>query len=417
MLKKYTMDSTEIPAGIIITSDIADASVTQPKMKIKTVVALTDADATLSATQMIDSGLFTITPTIARALTTATAIELVAGMSGYQVGTWFDFTIVNTAAFDVTLAAGVGVTLSGGAIIHKESATWKVRFDSATAVTIYNTAVGVPGAGVAAFLATPSSANLATAVTGETGTGALVFATSPALVTPALGTPASGTLTSCTGLPTGGVTMAATAKILGRATAGAGIAEEIAVTGSGSVVLATSPTLVTPAIGTPASGTLTSCTGLPTAGLVDAAVTRTKQSAPSGSKSVVKEGITIATAAGATNEYIIAPEAGSLSSIEINPLVALATSDTNYITWTVVNLGQAGAGTTAMLAVVDANTTKATGGTALAVNTKRALTVHGTPANLVVAQGDKIKIVATVTGTLANTVTVPVYILRFSGTT
>ena len=34
-------------------------------------------------------------------------------------------------------------------------------------------------------------------------------------------------------------------------------------TGSGSVVLNTSPTLVTPALGTPASGTLTNCTGLP----------------------------------------------------------------------------------------------------------------------------------------------------------
>ena len=58
------------------------------------------------------------------------------------------------------------------------------------------------GANVAAFLATPSSANLATAVTGETGSGALVFATSPTLVTPVLGTPASGDLTSCTGSPT-----------------------------------------------------------------------------------------------------------------------------------------------------------------------------------------------------------------------
>ena len=40
-----------------------------------------------------------------------------------------------------------------------------------------------------------------------TGTGSCVFATSPTLVTPALGTPSSGTLTSCTGLPlTTGVT-------------------------------------------------------------------------------------------------------------------------------------------------------------------------------------------------------------------
>jgi hypothetical protein len=47
-------------------------------------------------------------------------------------------------------------------------------------------------------------------------------------------------------------------------------------TGSGSLVFATSPTLVTPALGTPASGTLTNCTGLPEAGLLDNAVTLAK---------------------------------------------------------------------------------------------------------------------------------------------
>lgn len=51
-----------------------------------------------------------------------------------------------------------------------------------------STGVSGLGASVAAFLATPTSANLAAAVTGETGTGALVFATSPTLVTPVLGT-------------------------------------------------------------------------------------------------------------------------------------------------------------------------------------------------------------------------------------
>ena len=50
-----------------------------------------------------------------------------------------------------------------------------------------STGISGLGTGVAAFLATPSSANLATAVTGETGSGALVFATSPTLVTPVLG--------------------------------------------------------------------------------------------------------------------------------------------------------------------------------------------------------------------------------------
>jgi len=41
-------------------------------------------------------------------------------------------------------------------------------------------------------------------------------------------------------------------------------------TGTGGIVRATSPTLVTPALGTPASGTLTNCTGLPVAGVIGA---------------------------------------------------------------------------------------------------------------------------------------------------
>lgn len=90
----------------------------------------------------------------------------------------------------------------------------------------------------------------------------------------ALGTPSSGTLTNATGLPTAGLVdgavtyakiqnVSATDKVLGRATAGAGVVEEIATTGSGSVVRATSPTLVTPALGTPSAAVLTNATGLP----------------------------------------------------------------------------------------------------------------------------------------------------------
>jgi len=69
------------------------------------------------------------------------------------------------------------------------------------------TGVSGLGANVATFLATPSSANFAAAITGGTGTGANVFANSPVLVTPNIGTPSAGTLTNCTGLPlTTGVT-------------------------------------------------------------------------------------------------------------------------------------------------------------------------------------------------------------------
>lgn len=61
-----------------------------------------------------------------------------------------------------------------------------------------STGVSGLGANVATFLATPSSSNLASAVTDETGTGALVFANTPTLVTPVLGTPTSGNLSNCT---------------------------------------------------------------------------------------------------------------------------------------------------------------------------------------------------------------------------
>jgi len=99
-----------------------------------------------------------------------------------------------------------------------------------------------------------------------TGSGNVVLSTSPTLVTPALGTPTSGTLTSCTGLPistgvsglgTGVATFLGTPTSLNLLNA---VTDE---TGTGSLVFATSPTLVTPALGTPSSGTLTSCTGLP----------------------------------------------------------------------------------------------------------------------------------------------------------
>jgi hypothetical protein len=57
---------------------------------------------------------------------------------------------------------------------------------SGTALPVANGGTGITslGAGVATFLGTPSSANLAAAVTDETGSGALVFGTSPTLSGP-----------------------------------------------------------------------------------------------------------------------------------------------------------------------------------------------------------------------------------------
>ena len=148
-------------------------------------------------------------------------------------------------------------------------------------------------------MATPSSANLASALTDESGSNTVAFTTSPTFVTPTLGvasattvnkvtltTPATGstltvadgkTLTASNTLTltgtdassvafgTGG-TVAYTANKLS-AFAATSSSELLGVisdeTGSGSLVFATSPTLVTPALGTPASGIATNLTGLP----------------------------------------------------------------------------------------------------------------------------------------------------------
>jgi len=88
-------------------------------------------------------------------------------------------------------------------------------------------------------MATNNSVN--TPLSGTTGSGKFVGDTSPTLVTPALGTPTSGTLSSCTGLSlTTGVT-----GTLPVANGGTGVTTS---TGTGSVVLSTSPTLTTPRI-------------------------------------------------------------------------------------------------------------------------------------------------------------------------
>jgi hypothetical protein len=82
---------------------------------------------------------------------------------------------------------------TGGALGTPASGT----LSSCTGLPI-STGVSGLGTNIATFLATPSSANLAAALTDETGSGANVFATSPTLVTPLLGTPTSGNLTNCT---------------------------------------------------------------------------------------------------------------------------------------------------------------------------------------------------------------------------
>jgi len=157
-----------------------------------------------------------------------------------------------------TPSALVGTNITGTA------AGLSIGGNAATVTTNANLTGAVTSVGNATSLGSFTSLQLLTALTNETGTGSAVFATSPTLVTPLLGTPTSGTLTNCTGLPisTGvsglGTSVAAFLATPSSANLAAALTDE---TGTGAVVFATSPTLVTPALGTPSALVGTNITG------------------------------------------------------------------------------------------------------------------------------------------------------------
>jgi hypothetical protein len=143
------------------------------------------------------------------------------------------------------------------------------------------TGLSALGTDVATFLGTPTSANLASSVTGETGSGALVFGTSPSFTTPSLGA-ASATSINKVAITTP-VTNATLSLADGSTLSTSGAystnlvstnATNITLPNTGTLATLTgaetftnktltSPTLTTPALGTPSSATLTNATGLP----------------------------------------------------------------------------------------------------------------------------------------------------------
>ena len=126
-----------------------------------------------------------------------------AGQTGISVAVGEKCTVFFNGTDYVKVASSVtdGVaTISFGSTGLTPSTATAGAVTVAGTLAVANGGTGITsfGTGIATFLGTPSSANLAAAVTDETGTGALVFANTPTLVAPILGTPTSGNLVNCT---------------------------------------------------------------------------------------------------------------------------------------------------------------------------------------------------------------------------
>ncbi len=106
---------------------------------------------------------------------------------------------------------------------------------------------------------------------------------------------------------------------------------------------------------------------------------------------------------GTTKIPILVVKTGVVSGLRVSPVDALATSDTNYISFSVVNVTQSN--TMSLDNTGGRNTTKATGGAALVADTAYGITPLTPPNALMnVTAGDQINLICAVTGTLANTV-------------
>jgi hypothetical protein len=196
-----TITFPDATGTVALTTDIAAGTVTETGTQTLT-------------NKSISLGSNTVTSTLAQ-LNTAVSDADVASLAGTETltnktvslgsntvsGTIAQF---NTAVTDADLATLAGTETLTNKTLTSPTLTTPALGTPASGVLTNTTGLPIStgvdglGTGVATFLATPSSSNLAAAVTGETGSGALVFATSPTLVTPDIGV-ASGTSLTLTG--------------------------------------------------------------------------------------------------------------------------------------------------------------------------------------------------------------------------
>lgn len=188
-----------------------------------------------------------------------------------DVGPYFSIDADDAAAYFMSAGivaganGGTGVANTGKTITLGGNLTTSGAY--ATTLTATNTTnVTLPTSGTLYGTASSSitSAQLIASLTNETGTGAAVFGTSPALTTPNLGTPSAATLTNATGLPIStGVSGLGTgvATFLATPTTANFLAAVTGETGTGAVVFGTAPSISGATITTSTVNGVTLATG------------------------------------------------------------------------------------------------------------------------------------------------------------
>ena len=137
---------------------------------------------------------FTITLAGNLATTGAFNTTLAAGFTGTVTLPTATATLYSTQSASITsaqLLASMSDETGTGFAVFSTSPTLTTPLLGTPTSGVLTNCTGLPigtgvsglGAGIATFLATPSSANLLAAVTDETGTGALMFATAPTITT------------------------------------------------------------------------------------------------------------------------------------------------------------------------------------------------------------------------------------------
>jgi hypothetical protein len=227
----------------------------------KTLVVTTDKISALSATTSAELAGVISDETGTGDLVLATSPTLVTPTLGVATAT-----SVNGLT---PTALATGFTIAGGSTTSK---TLTVSGDATVSGTTSGTNTGdqtitltgdVTGSGTGSFAATIGTGKVTTATIAADAVTSAKIADATIVVGDLAADAVETAKIKDANVTYAKIQNVATGKVLGRVSANAGVVEEIATTGTGDVVRATSPTLVTPALGTPSAAVLTNATGLP----------------------------------------------------------------------------------------------------------------------------------------------------------